>query len=286
MLSANATADSQLRLKYARVIAESCPDELFTEIALTGSSARGIATRDSDIEINFWVNDLPELRSRLHWLKSCGAENIIAHTEPRPDNSYWLNGIYKDIELEAGWQTVADLDAALTDLIEARTTDHKALRLAELVLSAKNLRGSGVLEKWQAILQHYPGELSQRLIEDALSNWLTDNWREDRIAKDSFKEDIHRVWRLIFALNQQWEINWKYAHHSLASLQIYPHNISQRIWDIQQSHTQLAIPQMLALIAETLEFIKTNITDSQALNDNLQSICRDTMHRVRELMNN
>lgn len=272
VIDTNATAESQLRLKYARMIADLCPDELFIEIALTGSSARGIATRDSDIDINFWVDDLPELRSRLHWLKECGVERIIARTDPHPDNSYWLNGIYKDIGLEAGWQSIADLEIALTQLIEARTTNHRALRLAELVLSAKNLRGSGVLEKWQATLQNYPEELSQRLIDTALTNWLSENWRAERLATDSFKEDIYRIWRLIFALNHQWEVNWKYAHHSLKSLQLHPENIVERIQDIQRNNTIDAIPDILTLITDTLELIRTNDTKSQALNDNLDYI--------------
>lgn len=263
------TSESLHRLKYAREIAELCPESLFNQIALTGSSARGIATESSDIEINFWVDTLPDRQSRVDWIASLGVTDIVAHSEARPDNSYWINGNYKGIELEGGWQTFADLEIALTELIEARTTNHKALRLAELILSAKHLRGIGTLEKWQSKLQHYPEELSQKLIESALTNWLDDNWREHRISENSHKEDIHRIWRIIFALNHQWEVNWKYASHNIPNLQIYPKKILERIWDINKSNSTSSQKITLELIADILELIKTNMNDSPTLSNAL-----------------
>lgn len=211
------------------------------------------------------MDNLPDLQSRIDWIASLGVMDIIAHTEPRPDNSYWINGIYKGIELEAGWQTFADLEIALTELIEARTTNHKALRLAELIISAKHLRGRGILEKWQSKLQHYPEGLSQKLIESALTNWLDDNWREHRISENSHKEDIHRIWRIIFALNHQWEVNWKYASHSIPNLQIYPKKILERIWDINEVDSISSQKMTLELIADTIELIKTKRGDSPLL---------------------
>lgn len=260
--------ESLLRLQYAREIAETCPVSLFEEIALTGSSARGIATESSDIEINFWVDTLPALQSRIDWIESLRVTDIIAHTQARPDNSYWINANYKGIELEAGWQTFADLDTALTELIEACTTDHKTLRLAELILSAKHLRGAGTIEKWQSKLQHYPAELSQKLIESALTDWLTDN----RLSENSHKDNLHRIWRIIFAHNHQWEINWKYASHSMGNLQIYPKNFPERIWDIQHTDKASAQKIMFELIADTLELIKPNMSNSPLLIENLNCL--------------
>lgn len=264
MLDANASLESQLRYQYAQEIADLCPVHLFQEIALTGSSARGIATGISDIEINFWVENLPSLEARSNWVHSLNVSDVIAMTEPRPDNSYWINALYHGIELEAGWQTFSDLDTALTRLIEADTTDHKALRLAELVLSAKSLRGFGALEKWQALLQDYPVELADKLIHEALTGWLGENWLENRLNQTDFKADIHRIWRLIFALNHQWEINWKYAQYSLDTLKIYPKNIASCVLNIQENAPEYVLVLLLEIIEETLELIKSNygLTDT------------------------
>lgn len=271
MLLEKTTSESRLRLQYARAIADSCPESLFDEIALTGSSARGIATANSDIEINFWVSELPPQQARIRWLESIGVDNLFVHPEPRPDNSYWISGRYQGIELEAGWQTVADLDSALTALIAVKTTEHKALRLAELVLSAQSLRGAGVLGKWQAILQHYPSELSHKLILDALSEWHSeiDTWLENRLNNRDFGADSHRIWRVIFALNQQWEINWKYAHYSLDALQIYPNNMMSRIWEIENAQVSEATRLMINLVIDVLELIRTKLPTMPLLAETL-----------------
>lgn len=255
VLDQNASVESKIRYQYAQEIANLCPENLFTEIALTGSSARGIATKDSDIEINFWVDDLPSREERKQWIQSLDTSNVQAMTEPRPDNSYWVNAIYQGIELEAGWQTFADLEVALTELIEARTTDHKALRLAELVISAKPLRGSGTLSKWQALLATYPPLLADKLIDDALNNCFSVDWLENQV---NIEANSHRIWRIIFALNHQWEINWKYAEYSLENLYIYPPNIISRFEVIQQSTPQNAVPMLLELIIDTLQLVKKN----------------------------
>lgn len=209
------------------------------------------------------MDTLPDLQSRVDWIENLGVTDIIAHSESRPDNSYWINGNYKGIELEAGWQTFSDLDTALTEIISARTMNHKSLRLAELILSAKHLRGRGTLQKWQSTLENYPEELSQKLIESALTGWLTDNGLEN-----SHKDNIHRIWRIIFALNHQWEVNWKYASHNIPNLQIYPKKILERIWDIQQADSISARKIMLSLIEDTLELIKTNRGNSPLLTEN------------------
>lgn len=279
MLGEHTSAESIIRYQYAREITESCPENLFTQIALTGSSARGIATAESDIEINFWVDELPSLDSRKQWIQSLNVTDIQAMIEPRPDNSYWVNGVYKGIELEAGWQTFTDLDLALTDLIESRTTDHKALRLAELVISAKLLRGSGALSKWQALLANYPPLLADKLIKDALTGWFNVDWLENHQTQATIKADVHRIWRIIFALNHQWEINWKYADYSLPNLKIYPKNITNRLTAIQQSSTQEATFSLLELIIDTLSLIKPNIdnhSDLLALSNQFQAVLRQS----------
>jgi hypothetical protein len=263
------TQASILRLYHAQTIAAACPQIRFTEIALTGSSARGIANDESDIEINFWIEALPDREGRSNWLKALGVENIIAHTEPRPDGSIWVNGSYQGIELEAGWQTFADLEASLKELIEARTTDHKQLRLAELILSAKSLRGSGTLNYWQPILQNYPPTLADKLITEALTGWFTESWFTARnIYPETRRDDLHRVYRILFALNKRWEINWKWAYRSLSELEISPKNLSETLSAMEddtlkpisrrsglEERRGVRTETLLSLILETLKLL-------------------------------
>lgn len=270
------TQASIIRLKHAQYIAAACPETLFTEIALTGSSARGLANDNSDIEINFWLDDIPSIEERSKWLKNLGLANIIAHTEPRPDGSIWINGTYQGIELEAGWQTLADLESSLNELIGANTTHHKSLRLAELILSAKSLRGSGTLNRWQPILQNYPQALSEKLITETLSTWFTETWQTTRNTNpEIIKDDLHRVYRILFALNHHWEINWKWVHHIIPHLEIAPQNLLNILVAISNLAIDEKAKMILTLIIMTLELLDSSIPQR----DTGLTICQDLLHR-------
>lgn len=200
MLKPDASPESKIRFHYAQEIASHCPEDFFEEIALTGSAARGHSHAESDFEINFWVERIPRVDLRLRWLQSIGVENLQLVAQPRRDGSQWISGSYQGIPLEAGWQTIADVEMLLHALLHAETTNHKDLRLGELFLSAKSLRGSGILAQWQQRLSHYPEALGEKLIAEVLQAWLS----EEFIDKEN-------LIRLVFAINKQWEINRKWS---------------------------------------------------------------------------
>ena len=220
MLKANASHESLIRYQLAQTIAAQCPEEFFLEIALTGSAARGLSHHESDFEINFWVERIPRVDLRLRWLQSIGVENLQLAAQPRRDGSQWISGSYEGIPLEAGWQTLADVENVLHALLHAETTNHKDLRLGELFLSAKSLRGGGLLSKWQERLSHYPAALGEKLIAEVLEAWLS----EEFIDKEN-------LIRLVFAINQQWEINRKWTQ--TVELALAPNDFFPRLASIQ-----------------------------------------------------
>lgn len=225
MLKATASHESQVRYQYAKSIAEQCPDEFFLEIALTGSAARGLSNPDSDFEINFWVEKIPRVDLRLRWLQSIGAENLQLGSHRR-DGSQWISGSYAGIPLEAGWQTLADVESLIHALLHAETTNHKDLRLGELFLSAKSLRGDeGILARWQERLSHYPDVLREKLIAEVLEAWLS----EEFIDKENLV-------RLVFAINKQWEINRKWMH--TVELPLAPVDFFPRMHSIHADDTE------------------------------------------------
>lgn len=70
------TDDSCDRLARARALIERCPTDLDHEIAVTGSVARGVADESSDVELNLWVDALPEARRFRFWLDEVGATDL------------------------------------------------------------------------------------------------------------------------------------------------------------------------------------------------------------------
>lgn len=224
MPTPNASHESLVRYQAAQNIAAQCPEDLFLEIALTGSAARGFSTPESDFEINFWVERIPRVDLRLRWLQSVGVENLQLGSHRR-DGSQWISGVFAGIPFEAGWQSLADVESLLHALLHAETTNHKDLRLAELFLSAKSLRGESVLAKWQERLSHYPERLAEKLIQEVLQAWL----EEEFIDKENLA-------RLVFAINKQWEINRKWMH--TVDLPLAPQNFFQRLASTHADDTE------------------------------------------------
>ena len=141
--------------------------------------------------------------------------------------------------MESGWQTFATQERNLQAILSGTVIDHHLLLLGSMLLSALPLRTSGVLAVWQQRLAHYPEELRSRLIEDALEIWTFPHLiaaRRALIARgELFTFTSRLVWavqnilRLLFALNRQWEPDWKWLPQITTDLPLQPEQLVPRI---------------------------------------------------------
>ncbi|WP_345462373.1 hypothetical protein [Deinococcus carri] len=69
---------------------------------MTGSVSRGVADAFSDLELNFWVEEVPLLGELQAWLCSRGVD-VEPLVDPLEDGSVWLRGWRDGIPIEAGW---------------------------------------------------------------------------------------------------------------------------------------------------------------------------------------
>lgn len=231
-LPAHATPASLIRLDLARQLAEACPHRLAAGIALTGSSARGLAEPGSDAEINHWVDELPSPSARADWLLDAGVTALEAEPGPRDDGSEWFAGSYGGVALETGWQTFAALEASLTPILRGETTDPRHLRLGELLASAILLRPEPRLIDWQRALIDFPDALRDRL----LAEWtalLTDEARWDaatalarrgeRLAfQPMLVEACSAAVKLLFVVNRRWMAGDKWLLTLAGRLPVMP----------------------------------------------------------------
>src|SRR5438552_2100251 len=103
MLPPDATPQSQYRLALARELADRCPSALGQEIAVTGSVALGLADDDSDVELNLWVEVLPDAAQRDAWLDVIGATDVKAEDVPWGDGTFAVTFGYRGVTIEVGW---------------------------------------------------------------------------------------------------------------------------------------------------------------------------------------
>jgi len=263
LLPPNATEASRIRYELARELAERCPPELGREIAVTGSVARGLADNDSDIELNFWVETLPSPEKRAEWLRSIGATGVVLDPEPERDGSIWAMGRYRGVWLEPGWQTIETLETILDGILTGQVIDHPRLILAEIVAHAVAVRTGGLLARWQERLAHYPDIVQERLIAAAARRWTPApfRWalvrRGERLAlAERLVWDVHNILRILFALNRQWEPDWKWARQMSKQLAIKPERLAERIDEIFSTpDAERSVEACHRLVLDTLALV-------------------------------
>jgi len=263
MSSQDATPSSRARYDVARDLAAACPAACGSEIALTGSASRGVADGDSDIEVNFWSESLPSDEERDGWLREVGAIEIVHDTEAIADGSIWSACQYQGLRIEAGWQTVAAQQRLLTAILEGAILDHDRLIIAEVVRHAVPLRTGGILASWQTQLAEYPEVLRRRLIATAVKQWHSAPFlwalaaRHEHVALTSrLLRHVEILLRLLFALNREWEPDWKWARYGARGLAIVPDRFQDRSDAVFFAPTpEERIAALLELIADTLRLL-------------------------------
>jgi Domain of unknown function (DUF4037) len=272
---ADAANESQLRLQLAQVMIATCPVAWRLDIALTGSTCRGWADAYSDIELNAWGERLPETDERAIWLRTLGATEIALEVEVTDDGAVWDRWRYQDIWVEAGWQSSHTLDERLRATLSGDLLDHAHLMLTEAVAHALPLRaatgdgGSGLLDAWQRRLARYPDIVRQRLIDSTLAQWDTPfiavtRWSSVRRGQsltttEELLRDMHAVLRLLFALNNEWEPDWKWIAQLSGRLRRKPERLVERIADcFGAAPAQARMCTATRLILDTLALLPSS----------------------------
>lgn len=283
ILPAHATSASHNRYHVAQELAELCPPTLGQEISITGSVSKGLADDFSDIEQVFYVQKLPDIQERDRWLKQIGAKGILHDDVAIEDGSIWSTFRFHDMWVEAGWQTYSQQEKLLRDILAGRILDHPRLILAEITAHALPLRSEGSLSRWQQQLAHYPPHLAHHLVAEATELWkfphlLTARWallhRDEpwRLAEILVRE-THNILRILFAVNHQWEPEWKWIRQATATLATKPNHLMERIemiWSSEAAAQRLTA--CFQLIHDTLALLPPHYNVADALSTVCESL--------------
>jgi hypothetical protein len=264
-LPPGATPRSHALFALARELAEACPPELGVEIALAGSVARGWADEYSDIELNFWVEEIEPWRGkRTEWLTGLGAENIHSYEDQHPNGSRWLEFDYKGVPVEAGWHALDVCDSLLRRIVAGEVEDMSVGYLAESLIHAIPLRDGEHLTRWRAWLAEYPDAVQRLMIDSALQGWRQYRWYdldlafllrpEPALIAGRIDTSIHSCLRILFAVNRQWEPDQrKWIARWAETLELKPDSLAGRIYAIySQPVARESYADLLDLIGETL----------------------------------
>jgi hypothetical protein len=238
------------------------------EAVLTGSVARGVADRYSDIELRVLVTELPSP-------EQCEAQLASAGLTVDPATSVW-NGMittkswHDGVLVEAAWQTFAGLDAALEPVAADATTEHWALVEGWHIVHAVPLTAAPRLAAWQARLATYPPTLQAKLVASATATWAQPHWyplspanlwpvarRGSQLAlAGKLIQEVERCLRLLFAINQVWEPDYKWLAHEQQRLQLAPAGLVERVNAVfAAAEPDTRVHRCLDLIADALALV-------------------------------
>ncbi|MBI4853375.1 MAG: DUF4037 domain-containing protein [Acidobacteria bacterium] len=263
--------------RLAQKIADLCPKNFATEIALIGSTACGVADEDSDIELICWINNIATALERKEWLETIGAREILIDKEPLSDGSVWTTCLFENTWVEIGWQNELAQEKLLCALLEGTILDSSQLIGAGLLTQAIILRSNGLINNWQNRLKYYPENLSTALISSLIKPWQSSHLikvrfalvkRQQRFAlTQKLTQDINNLLRILFAVNKKWESSTKWLDLVLEQMTIKPLKLVERI---DRIFSCLSLNEKvcltLELIIETLNLLPQSPDIKQAIN--------------------
>lgn len=278
-LPEKSSADSHRLFALAGELASGCPSHLGTEIVVTGSVGWGTADRYSDLDLEFWVESLPEIGVCLDWLQAVGVER--ANLSEQSEAGMHFIGIYRGNWVEFGWRAIHHLEAIFQEICSCETTARSKLVFGWNISHAVTLRSAGYPEKWQALLSVYPEKLQADIITNSTSFWrfphhLDMLWtlaaRQELMGLDEWVfADLQDALRILYAVNRQWEPDWKNITTASALLGQKPPRLVERIRQIfMEQVPEQRVQILLELVLEILKLVPGDI-DIQVAVENIDN---------------
>jgi hypothetical protein len=274
---------SQQRYSLVSQLVETCPEALGEEIALVGSSGWGAAGDDYDLDLEFWVEHMPTPTSCLDWLWQVGAEEFLVQSYL--PGELVLVTHYQDVWLDLTWRTYQAVDDTLRKILLGETVDREHFLQAWNVFRARSLRTTGRLENWQRRLAFYPEVVQERIIRVSSDSWRFPHHLEmlwtlaahhELFSLDRWlSAHLQNGLRILFAVNRQWEPDWKHLAPASQLLAQAPPQLNERLQHVyEETQPERRITLVLNLVLEILTLVRPPNDVSEAI-QNIQ----DSLHR-------
>lgn len=270
-LPPNSSEASRRRYGLAVRLAETCPPELGSELALTGSTSSGLADEGSDLELNLWGETIPPAEARVAWLAAAGVTDIQVFEEPRPDESYWIGGRFDDVPLEVGWQTLETGQTNVQKLLSGSMPQVMGYVLA----TAIPFRSAGYLLNWQTQLRAYSETVQAQAVQSALSRWAKPDHmdmvlrvarRGERLAvAEMVLDDLKELISLLYAINRRWQPSRKWTLAAAHAFTLMPERWRERIDVVLTAEPEEGVKLCAALLLDALSLVPSQYDVSAAV---------------------
>jgi hypothetical protein len=247
---------SQELRDLAQRVADGLPPEVAEEVVLTGSVSHGVADEISDIEMLVVTPEPMDLAACFEHARAAGLEELDTWGDQSTPTRR-VSGFVEGVPMELVWWSRDHAESSIDSFFRDGSSS-----AAEAIAHGVALRTSGSLSRWQVRLSEYPEELALARIEDAALTWggyapaglLTLTRPGERLARtERMLDDASRVLRIVYALNRVWQPTQKRLAARVASLQVKPARLAERIEEaLSEPDPRRALLVMTELQSETV----------------------------------
>ena len=289
-LPENATPASRRLYDLAQRLAAACPPTFASEIALVGSASMGLSDDQSDLDINFWADTIPPEAERVAWLQSLGVTDVKVGAIRQEDRSYPCSGVLDGVEVGCSWQSFTSLYFFIELITTAGENEYHMLAsrlytFTSVLVQAIPVRTSGVLDRIQAQLAHYPDSVRSREIRESISPRSQTTllkglqkalrYGDELMLIGWIESGLSEVIKLLYPINRMWYPQDKWRYKLAAVLPLKPDNLYERVGLALHDPDKSQRPLHLArLLRDTLALVEAEYDVYDAVNT-LETFIRD-----------
>jgi predicted nucleotidyltransferase len=237
-------------------------------IVLAGSTARNMADRYSDIEIDLFWAEPPTDQDRKSAIERLGAKILIYW--PFEDDEWGEAYAVGKLKVDLSSFLVETMDRYLTEVIDqADTTVDKQLLIAAVqhgVLLADT--GGEQLRTWQAKAAAYSAALAEAMVKTYLqpdSRWYA---REALAERDDalylyslFCQTEQKILGALLGLNRIYlpHPSFKWLDALVAGMELAPPNLSARLKQAFRNEPQAGVRELEQIVEETFALVEKHM---------------------------
>ncbi len=241
---------------------------------LAGSAGRGNADRFSDLDLLFYVDEVPTNEAIAEVRRAVGGIEPLKRHEP---TDYWngeefrLDGIRTEVSFTTVEHTEGELDELLIQLVDVASPRQKVL---SGIAEGLPLSGQALIGRWKTRLREYPEPFRREMIRrhwnffplwyygEAMARRDSELWRLDVLLDDAFNllGVLAGLNRLYFA-----RFELKRMRDFVAKMELAPPSLADRIEGLFSLAPQEAAEGLGALVEETRALVSGELPDLELL---------------------
>lgn len=227
------SAATETRLALAHRLAPFYDLPEVAAVAVSGSTARGLADDHSDLELGVYWHEPPTEAARARISEALGAQ--VRRRFTRPEVWFGVDNLTLDgFQVDIAMNTVRAIDETLRRSVDEADPGLEGHQLVAMLRELRPLSGVDQVRSWQGRIT-YSEALRDAMLERHLQITPAAGLRLDVARGDRFRVAervvawVRALTIGLFALDRTWFVGFKAARHRLHALQHRPDRLEERL---------------------------------------------------------